>query len=106
MMGYVPSGSPRIASRAYRIALAVFFDIRVVLLGQYEESRSGGDDLWVSELSRRSFRGWSGGRTGSAYRGGEVCELGEEQLVGLCRVTSLGVRLSVRVLSDELEGLD
>ncbi len=78
MMGYVPSGSPRIASSAYRIALAVFLDIRVVLLGQYEESRLFMESSGVSELPRLLLRGWSGGRIGSAICGGELCELGGE----------------------------
>lgn len=81
------------------MALAVFLEIRVVLLGQYEETRLGAEEPGVVELSTVSLGGWSGGATGSANWGGE-------RLLELCRGTSLGVLLKVRLLPDELEGLD
>lgn len=99
MKGWVPSGSPRTASSAYRIAFAVFLEIRVVRLGQYDETRLGAMDPGVVEPSALSVRGGSGGRTGSANRGGE-------RLLGFRRVTNLVVLLRVRLLPDELEGRD
>ena len=76
--------------------MAVFREIRVVLLGQYDEIRLGAEEPGVVEASTVSLGGRKGGKTGLAgWRG--------ERLPDSLRGTSREVLLRVRVLPDELD---
>lgn len=91
------------------MALAVFFETRVVLLGQYEErTPCATEEPGVEGSSKFSLRGRSGGSASSAARGVELWRSWDAslcvRLLETLRGSSLGVLLRVRVLPDELEG--
>ena len=91
------------ASSAYRIALAVCFEMRVDLFGQYgERIFCAVKEPGVVEPSRLRI----GCNIGSASCDREDWPILGVRSLEMLRGSSLGVLLSVCVLPDELEGRD